>query len=366
MVRKLAAARRGDGDGSRSALRALRLALARAASEELGLALAVIAATQTRCTTENLAGRLDGERLFLLLDGPGGKIGGLSLDRSFVTALVQHQTTGRVAGGDSGDRVFTATDAALAAPLIDAALDRAAALAEAAADRMCLEAYRYGARAEDGRGLVLALEAERFRRFDLTIDIAAGAAQGAMCLILPDREETPAGDDAQAIRGPGLEQAFGVMRADLMAVVGRMRVPLSRLAAMRPGDCLPLPEGRIERTELVGLHGRCVASGRLGQSGGFRALRLNETPPDPAGTAHGEPEFEPRPSRRPVATAAQDDGAPGRAGPIAAQPDADAEEFENHLMRLSPQEAAVEISALAGLPAPVAGDDGPPPAGVDR
>lgn len=47
--RKLAAARQGSRDGARSVLRALRLALARAAADEAGLPLAVIGATQGRC-----------------------------------------------------------------------------------------------------------------------------------------------------------------------------------------------------------------------------------------------------------------------------------------------------------------------------
>ncbi|MFV0514183.1 MAG: FliM/FliN family flagellar motor switch protein [Jhaorihella sp.] len=380
LKRKLAAARQGERGATRSALRALRLALARAAANETGLPLAVIGATQARCARDSLTGPPGGDHLHLLLDGPDGRSGGVSLDRACVTALVQQQTTGQVGGGDPAARRFTAADAALVAPLVDAMLARAAELADSAADRACLAGYRFGARLDDMRGLVLALDADRFRVFDLTVEIAGGAAQGRLCLILPDIAPDAPSEEPGKARPAGLEQSFGALRAELTAVVGRLRVPLSNLSQMQPGDTLPLTRGRLDLTDLVGIDGQRVATGRLGQSGGARAVRLaGAVPPETAGEpgparprrpmaddpsgrrpdAEGKPGDRPEPVAEPVpepvvAQPAEAQNGPRQATGTALQPRpseaADAEDYERHVANLSAEQAAAEISQLAGLP----------------
>ncbi|MCB1363676.1 MAG: FliM/FliN family flagellar motor switch protein [Rhodobacteraceae bacterium] len=361
LKRKLAAARQGERGPARSALRALRLALARAAASETGLSLAVIGATQSRRARDDLAGALSGDHLHLLLDGSDGRLGGLCLDRACVTALVQQQTTGQVDGGDAAARRFTAADAALAAPLVDAMLARAADLADSAADRTCLAGYRFGARVEDMRALVLALDADRFRVFDLTVEIAAGMAQGRLCLVLPDiAPDAPVEEAGRPLR-PGLEQSFGALRAELTAVVGRLRVPLSTLSRMQPGDILPLTRGRLDLTDLVAINGQRVATGRLGQSGGARAVRLADAvvpetlgetalarPRPAAPERQGEP---PEPAAAKPGTALTAPRQTGGAEPKPASSEAaEAEDYERHLSSLSAEQAAAEISQLAGLP----------------
>jgi hypothetical protein len=241
LQRKLAAARQGTGGNSRSALRALRLALARAAADAVGLPVAVIGATQTRSGPERLAEALTGDRLFLRLDGPEGRTGALAIDRALVAAVIRRQTTGRTDAPASppAQRPFTATDAALSAPLVAALLDRAPALAEAA-DRDCLSGYACGAAAADLRALLLGLDGDRFRLFVLVAEIAGGPAQASLVLALPDDAEAP----GPAVNAPvgavfSVEDGtFAEVRAELVAVVGTLRLPLSRLAEMQPGDML--------------------------------------------------------------------------------------------------------------------------------
>jgi hypothetical protein len=355
LQRKLAAARQGTGGNSRSALRALRLALARAAADAVGLPVAVIGATQTRSGPERLAEALTGDRLFLRLDGPEGRTGALAIDRALVAAVIRRQTTGRTDAPASppAQRPFTATDAALSAPLVAALLDRAPALAEAA-DRDCLSGYACGAAAADLRALLLGLDGDRFRLFVLVAEIAGGPAQASLVLALPDDAEAP----GPAVNAPvgavfSVEDGtFAEVRAELVAVVGTLRLPLSRLAEMQPGDMLALADGRIDRTDLVAIDGRRVAQGRLGQAGGMRAVRLGagaaaDTPLDgrafpPARSAPPAPEPAPPPLRP---DPDQDDG----------------EMFERHLLSLSPEQAAAEISELAGL-SQVPDDEAPAPA----
>jgi len=372
LERKLAAAGEAGGNSGRSALRALRLALARIAKNLYDLPLAVIGAKQVRCDYDGVSGHLTDDWLLVLLDGSNGQAGAVSLDRACVAALTQQLTMGCITGTAMGDRAFTGTDAALAEPLIEAWVSRAAELADLPEDQRCLSGFRFGARVGDVRSLILALEADRFRVFDLVIDIGEGAMQGAICLILPD----PPADLAQAgtkgadtlTSGPRMEQSFGVMRADLTAIIGRLRLPLTELAAMQPGDVLPLVRERLEKTELVTITGQAVAAGRLGQINGLWALRLNETfvsqgqldRPDENGFGN-----------KVVVTQPDADGPLTLGGPVMPDPEeleqqaglpaligqaetlsATSEpegESDNLLDRMTPEEAAAEISQLAGL-----------------
>ncbi len=350
LQRKMEVSRQGAASAGRSAAGALRLAMARAADDLFDLAVSVIGVTHTRAGQDGLAEHLSDARLQILMDGPDGQRGALTLDRAFLVALIQQQTIGRLTGVPPDERPFTGTDAALCAPLIDATLRRAGELADRPQDIQCLSGFRFGARAEDARTVVLAMEAERFRIFDLTLEFCGGPQQGALCLILPEPEKpaeaAPGGAVDRSV--PRLGPAVELARADLSAVICRMRIPLADLSAMQPGHLLPLLQDRMDRTDLVTIQGKKIASGRLGQINGMRALRLNETrlprrnAPDPDGFAADI-----------GAQSAAVDDAPeppeGDAPAAAPQPAVAVEDDEEALARMTPEEAAASISALAGI-----------------
>lgn len=346
LQRKLGIARSETGAVGKSALWALRRAVSKAADQVADLPLAVIGATQDRISHDALAERVGADSLPVLLDGPEGRRGALWLNRDAVAALVEHQTTGRISGKPAADRPFTATDAALSAPLVDAALAQAEALAEVAADRACLTGFRFGARAEDATTLVLAIEADRLRVFSLTLDFNGGAAQGTLLLALPEPETRPAQDPgAPASRQTLSDKACGGLRATLTAVICQMHLPLRDLASLAPGDLLELKENRLDETELVTIAGTCVATGQLGQSGGFRALRLYAgAPRDTRSTPAPSPDFK----------AVKPQGVPGKtATDVEAEaqlPSVLADVDELQLEAMPPELAAQEISELAGLP----------------
>ncbi len=376
LARKLAASRDQGAGSGRSVLGALRLAMARAAADLCDLALAVIGATQARSTQADVGQYLADDRLLVLLDGPEGQAGAACLDTAFVTALVQQQTMGQVTGPAPDGRTFTGTDAALAEPLFEAMLGRAADLADLPEDQQCLRGYRFGARVEDVRSLLLTLDADRYRVFDLTVDIAGGALQGAVCLVLPELPADQAGDGAGTAQagppGPRLEQTFGVMRAELTAMICRLRLPLAELSAMQAGDVIPLMRGRLEDTELLSINGQCISVGRLGQINGLRALRLNETAPlagqslsDTNGefAAHSAPSGPDNAVVEPVEQANMPDPPmpvpvqPNRITSLPAvigdgnglPPPEVAVDTGKPLEQMSMEEAAAEISQLAGL-----------------
>ncbi len=359
---KLAAGREDAGGGrpgARSALRALRLAIARAAENVLDLRLSVIGATQWRGTADGLGRRLGGNRLLIMLDGPDEATGAVALDPGLVTALIQHQTMGRVIGGDVPERIFTATDAALAEPLIAAVMSCVPDLADDDLDRACFTGFRPGIWIEDFESLALALEGCECRLFDMKLDLAGGAGQGALSLVLPDADARQGSETADKDRAD-MAEALGAARADLTAVLCRMRMPLDALGRLAPGDLLPLAGYRLDRTGLYGIDGRMVASGRLGQAGGARAIRIgalsmHDAEPVPYGPGNiGTPGMHPdMPVSVPVTEVLPPDASQDEAfADSGSASKAPVRDNVDTLADLSPEDAVREITHLAGLPSP--------------
>lgn len=360
LQRKLATSADPTG-ASRGVLRGLRMALPRGADGLFGLALSVIGATQARCNTDDLDGLFDDDRLIMLLDGPEGCAGGATIDRACLAALTQQQTMGKLTGTVPGDRPFTVTDAAMVAPLLDDLFSRAVGLIDQPDDRRCLEGFRFGAHAEELRSLLLVLDAEEYRVFDLTLEFGGGIMQGQMRLVLPQRDAPLAASGSDGLANKSLHMAFGAARTRLTAVISRLQIPLAQFSDLAPGDLLPLTNYRLDRTDLETISGQCVAQGRLGQMNGLRAIRVNETHAPPPVTQTAADMFAEHAalsgpgSALPVSETVIEAEAmdthsvaePGSPAP-GSLPEEDANPFEG----LSPEEAAAEISALAGLPAP--------------
>lgn len=353
--RKLAVASSGSQTGERTALRALRLGFARAAAAVCDLPLAIIGATQRRAGSDDVVDYIRKDWLLLLLDGPDGRIGALLFDPDCIAALIQHQTMGAVSGGTTADRAFTETDAAMVAPLVDAALQKASELVQVATDALCLSGYSFGARSEDARSLALTLEADHYRVFELSLDFTGGIAQGTACLILPEPPE-PKVVKTNRNSGPGMDKAVGVASADLTAVICRVQVTLAELSVLSPGDVLPLTQGRFDKTEVLAISGQRVTTGQLGQAGGFRAIRLAGYMPQLMATPD---EFDtsislPSPAVKQDSmildgTVLSEVEVDGGGGGLQAMTDDDSESL---FAGLSAEEAALEISELAGLPLP--------------
>lgn len=279
LARKLAATKEGVGTLSSSlTLKSLRRSVARAAADLCGLPIAVLAARQANRVPEDLAQSLSDKDLLVVLDCPHGRMGAASMDAATVTALIQQQTIGAVIGKAPDHRNYTPTDAAMTAEFLERTFAKVVAMLDGQADQQIFTGYRFGAQVENVRSLVLGMEAEDYRVIELNLDLACGAMQGVMRLILP--EPTP--EDLQASQGggpqgPSLGRNMGSIRAELTAVLCKMRVPLREFAGLKVGDTLPLDQAFLYETDLLTIGGQPVAQGRLGQMNGARAVRLNQT-----------------------------------------------------------------------------------------
>ena len=279
LARKLSAAKDGVGAISSSlTLKALRRSVARAADDQCDLPVAVLAARQANRAPEDLAEHLSDKDLLVVLDGPAGRIGAATMDAPTVTALIQKQTIGQVMGKAPDERIYTPTDAAMTAEFLERLFAKAVEMLDGQSDEAIFTGYTFGAQVEDVRTLVLGLEAEDYRVIEMNLDLACGAMQGVMKLILPE----PTADELEdgqngASSGPSLGRNLGSMRAELSAVLCKVRVPLNTFAGLRTGDVLPLDQAYLYETDLLTIGGQSVAQGRLGQMNGARAIRLNQT-----------------------------------------------------------------------------------------
>lgn len=290
LARKLAATKEGVGAlASSLTLKALRRSVARAAADLCDLPIAVLAARQANRIPEDLAQNLSDKDLLVVLDCPQGRMGAASMDAATVTALIQQQTIGAVIGKAPDARNYTPTDAAMTAEFLERTFAKVMAMLEGHADQTIFSGYRFGAQVENVRSLVLGMEAEDYRVIELNLDLACGAMQGVMKLILPEptAEELQDGQGGGA-QGPSLGGNMGAIRAELSAVLCKMRVPLNEFAGLKVGDTLPLDQAFLYETDLLTIGGQQVAQGRLGQMNGARAVRLNQPRTRLVGDAGGD------------------------------------------------------------------------------
>ncbi|MGR3312175.1 FliM/FliN family flagellar motor switch protein [Roseovarius indicus] len=296
--RKALSAREDFDARAMSPSKALRLSLEKCGDRLFSLALTVATLEQRRLTHAQLKEEAGKDDLILLLDGQGGARGAALLDLQFAQALVEVQTTGRVRPGAAAERPMTGTDAAIAAPLVDAMLAGFDEKLDEAAPGHRPIAFRYGDRVGDARGLLLALEAADFELFRMTVDIGGGAKTGILTLILPASvlaRPDPATGEAGEAADFDLGDLAMQVPVTLDAVLDRVQLSLAEVCALKPGMRLPVRASAIGKTELVAASGHVAAQVRLGQMNGMRAVRLNgaggdDAPPAPGARAQATPD----------------------------------------------------------------------------
>lgn len=237
--------------------------------------------TARRSLTELL--ELPEERsLLAVLEGPRESLGLITLSPPVLAALIEVQTIGKVSTSPAPVRKPTRTDAAMVSAFLDQILEELDLQIEADADRVWAGGFRYASFLDDPRPLGLLLEDCAYRVITVELSLGLGAKEGTMLLILPaeGRGELPL-NAPQAEESPA-EQMFTqalteqVMETGctLQAMLERLSLPLATLMAWQPGDVVELPNATLERIAFVGLDGKPVAEGRLGQHRGMRAVRL--------------------------------------------------------------------------------------------
>lgn len=260
-----------------SPMRALRLAAEKTAAEAFSLALTVQGAGRSSTDHAGLLAQIPDGLLLLLLDGPAGAVGVMTLDMNLLAALIEMQTVGQVLSRMPPPRMLTRTDAAMAAPLVDGILQRMTQHLAEHPERYWTSHFRFGAMIEDRRSLGLTLAAPDFHILRLDLDIADGLRQGGIMLILPAIDDPATLQPDHGADRPAEDLQARVLDAPvrLDAVLCRLSLPLSGIGQLAVGDLLHLPSEALREIAVEGVGGRRVATGRLGKVDGLRAVRLN-------------------------------------------------------------------------------------------
>jgi flagellar motor switch protein FliM len=303
--KKVAAARSNQPEGGPGADRAWRLALARAANDILALPLEVARLSVNRRSLAELLELAPERALIAVLEGPAEGLGILMLSPPVLSAMIEMQTIGRVSSSAPPVRKPTRTDASMVADMIDQALQELESGLESDPDLIWAGGFNYASFLDDPRPLGLLLEEEHYRVIQAELRLGNGAKSGGVMLALPaegrGRAPKPAptatpAPVAAALFSKALSDQVMRTEADIAAVLHRFTVPLSFVMALKTGDLVPLSTAALDRIVLEGLDGRPLASGRLGQNRGMRAVRLA-----PQAAAETAPSTEIGPTLRVVA-----------------------------------------------------------------
>lgn len=284
--RKLMAARAEPQDGGPGADRGWRIALARAARDHLKLPLEVLELTLSRAGLAELLELPPERALLVVLEGPGEGLGVLSIAPEVLHAMGEALTVGKLSASAPVSRRPTRTDAAMIAPMLDAALIDLEASLMQEADLIWAGGWRYSSFIEDPRPLGLLLEDIPYRVLQAEVDLGLGQRKGSILLALPaegkaeapNRSSRPVKDQAQSQKlfSAALAEEIEAAEARLEAVLARVSLPLSRVASLAVGDIVAMANASLDRVSLEGLDGRKLVEGKLGQNRGMRALRLTE------------------------------------------------------------------------------------------
>jgi len=303
--KKVAAGRSNQPEGGPGADRAWRLALARAANDILALPLEVARLSVNRRSLAEFLELAPERALIAVLEGPAEGLGILMLSPPVLSAMIEMQTIGRVSSSAPPVRKPTRTDASMVADMIDQALQELESGLESDPDLIWAGGFHYASFLDDPRPLGLLLEEEHYRVIQAELRLGNGAKSGAVMLALPaegrGRAPKPAptatpAPVAAALFSKALSDQVMRTEADIAAVLHRFTVPLSFVMALKTGDLVPLSTAALDRIVLEGLDGRPLASGRLGQNRGMRAVRLA-----PQAAAETAPSMEIGPALRVVA-----------------------------------------------------------------
>lgn len=262
--------------------RAIRLAITRAADKVHDFAVSVSSLREEVLTLDALLAAFEPELMLIgMHTGSGPATGIATLDLNMRAAVLELQTIGDVLPDAPEDRPPTGTDAKMAEPLIAGFLTHL----QDTAVRTALDGwglgYVVGDKIASTRAAGLILEDGKYRLIRLSLDLGVGDRLAELSIALPCRSEAAAKIVKPEVTGDWDTRFRAVVQASparLDAELHRFKLPLHQAEGLAVGQILPLPGCTVSSVKLLADDGRKVATARLGQSGGMRAVRVEAAP----------------------------------------------------------------------------------------
>jgi len=153
----------------------------------------------------------------------------------------------------------------------------------------------------------MALEDTDYRVYRLSLDLGKGAKTGMLHLIFP---WAPPGANSGSLDTETWnslwQSAVSDAQAPIYAILERVQIPLDEITRFEVGTNVPVSTEAIGAVSLEGEGNQQVATGRLGQSNGHRAVlitiadRTSMSPGAEAAFQNAEPKQRPVPSLVPA------------------------------------------------------------------
>jgi len=255
--------------------------LTKAANDTVGLVLSVHGVAEEVAKLDEMLGSLDDRLMLIGLEADDQLTGIVAVNMELRAAVLEMETMGALLGQPAEERSPTRTDKTLCDPLIDAFL-----LAfPSAVVGTPLEGWLNGCKAADklestrAAGLILADGDYRIVR--MTVDLGVAERQGELVIALPVLQaDSPAEVPTKEVIDWGTEFRAAVedAPAGLTAQLHRFDISLATAQSLKVGSVLPLTGCTVSSVVLLAPDGKRIAQAKLGQSGGYRAVRLEAAP----------------------------------------------------------------------------------------
>lgn len=257
--------------------RALERGVTRAARSELGATLLVAEQTESAPGLTELTDGAAEHALLLMLEGPDGAQGLAVASPDLVALVLALRMTGTAPATPPEARAPTRIDADMLGDWLDRLLSEFAAPLAGQPSARWSQGFHSGDRLSDPRLVRFSLPDQAYRAYDLRLELPACSGALTLRLVLPAEPAHPIAEDGGDAADKAGEHATHVLGATVAidAVLTRLKVPLEAVADWQPGTLLPFAASAIDEVRLE-MPGRVlVASGRLGQARGDRAVRLS-------------------------------------------------------------------------------------------
>ena len=261
--------------------RAVRLALTKAANDTVGLVLTVQSVAEETTDLDDMLGSLADDLMLVALQRADHLVGLIALDLEMRAAVLEMETMSAVLAQPAEQRVPTRTDKMLCDPLVAAFLAAFPAAVAGTALEGWIDGVIPGDRVETVRAAGLILADCTYRIVRLSVDLGVADRQAQVVMVLPvvqEVTETVVAPQETVDWDATFQDAVSHAPACLTALLHRFPVSLATAQGLQVGSVLPLPGCTVHSVRLLSPDGSGVAQAKLGQVGGYRAVRLEAAP----------------------------------------------------------------------------------------
>lgn len=260
-----------------SIARALRLSATRAAETSVGLRLTVSSVMEETFGIDDLIEQLAAEDLLLRLGRSANTIGFATMDCGLVAGIVETQTMGRLSKRAATPRPMTAVDTYLSEPLMIALLDELRNAAQGSTLEPWLIDVQSGGVFKDLRQIGLTLPSAEYRLISIEMTLGEEGREGRLTFALPivvEPQEAQPDIESEQDWETAFAETVNLSCACLPVELHRFDLSIDVIDNLAIGQVIDLPGCRVDKARLVDGNGALVARGRLGQAGGYLALRI--------------------------------------------------------------------------------------------